>query len=286
MTRRQMRIGRGLPGILAMGLILVLMGVPFVGMAVMASLLTCSRKGIPLALGTLVLVFLLSDFTGALIAAVGSGLMSGSICMGRSIRESMAVSSAGTAMVFVFGTILMISHSMLSYENMDMLVQLYSSAGMSSSEVAFVMNLLIYLLPALLAVWSCSGVIAAGAAARLIGKRRGTWPDTVPGGPVRLGLVPAWILILALAANLYPSSPHILKQAGVNISIFMILPYSIVGVAVFRKLLIRYPQAIFLAILTAVVFPPVAIGIMAITGVMDTWMDFRGKLDRIKEKKE
>ncbi len=286
MTRRQIRIGRGLPGILAMGLILVLMGVPFVGMAVMTSLLSCSRKGIPLALGTLVLVYLLSDFTGALIAAVGSGLMAGSICMGHSMRESMVVSSAGTALVFIFGTILMISHSILSVENMEMLVQLYTAAGMSSSEVNFVMNMLLYMLPSLLAVWSCSGVIAAGAAARLIGKRRGTWPETEPGAPLRLGMIPAWILILALAANLYPASPAIVRQAAVNVSIFMILPYSIVGTAVFRKVLVRYPQGIFLAILTVAVFTPVAIGIVAITGVLDTWLDFRGKMSRSEAKEE
>ncbi len=101
-----------------------------------------------------------------------------------------------------------------------------------------------------------------------------------------MGLIPAWILIAALAVNLAGGSlPYFLQQAAVNISIFMILPYSAVGLAVCRKVLSIYPQVLILAVLPAIVFPPIALGVLIITGILDTWFDFRTRLKKIYERK-
>jgi hypothetical protein len=279
MTRTNTGTGGGLFGIIALGLILVLMGVPFVGMAVMMAVLTCNSRGIPLAVGILVVVYLISDFTGALIAASGAGTMAGALCMGRTLRGSVSMAGVAAAICSIFGTMLFLQHSLLSYESMETLVQLYRSAGMTNSEIMFVIELLLYLLPALLALWAFAGVITAGAAARMIGMRRGSWPEVLEDEPLRLGLTPAWILILALTANLSPAAPAVVKQAGVNVAIFMILPYSAVGMAVFRRFLLRYPQMLLVTVLTAVIFPPIAIGALALTGVLDTWLDLRARID-------
>ena len=70
-----------------------------------------------------------------------------------------------------------------------------------------------------------------------------------------------------------------------NISIFMILPYSAVGLAVCGKVLSIYPQSLLLAVLVVIIFPPLAVGLLMITGILDTWFDFRTRLKKIDERK-
>lgn len=172
---------------------------------------------------------------------------------------------------------------MLSGDNIESLMQLYGSAGMRTSEILFVMDVLMYVLPSLLALWATGGVLASGAAVKLMNRRKGVELQPTVDISIRMGLVPAWILIAALAVNLAGSG--FLQRAAVNISIFMILPYSAVGVAVCRKALLMYPQGLMLAILAGVIFPPLALGVLMITGILDTWFDFRLRLKGIYERK-
>jgi hypothetical protein len=288
MQQIQGRTGSGTIGIFAVGLILVLMGIPFVGMTVMTVMLLApnSRFGLPLALAALFVVYLIADFTGALIAATGAGFITAFVRSGRSFRLSVAAAAAATALASVFGTILLPEQSLLSGSNVQTLVQFYSSAGMNSSEIVLVMDVLMYVLPSVLALWAAAGVIASGAAVKLINRRRGVQLDLHGDIPLKMGLIPAWILIAALAVNLSGSAlPYFLQQAAVNISIFMILPYCAVGLAVCRQLLSMYPQGLILAILPAILFPPLALGVLLITGILDTWFDFRTRLKRIYERK-
>lgn len=287
MVDRAAGSGGGLLGIVVTGIILVLMGVPFVGMAVMTAMLVgrTAGQGLPLALGTLAVVYLISGFNGALIAAAGSGVIAGTILTGRDFRSSVTIASGTTALAAVFVTLLLPEGSFLSSDNLETLARMYGSAGISASEIALAMELLVYILPALMALWAATGVIAAGVAARMICRRGGSWPETGEGEPVRLGLVPAWILIVALAANLISGLPPEVKRASVNVSMFMALPYSVVGLSVLRRLLMLYPRSLFLALLVGIIFPPVAVGLLMIAGILDTWIDFRALMDRSKERK-
>jgi len=280
--------GRGLFGIIAVGIILVLMGVPFIGMTVMTVMMLTpnSKFGLTFALAILFIVYLITDFTGALIAATGAGFITACLRSGRSYRISVAAGSAATALASIFGTILLPEHSLLAGDNVETLVQFYSSAGMSSQEITYAMNILIYMLPSLLALWAVAGVIVSATATILIGRRRGFELDLPADYSLKMGLIPAWILIVALAVNLSGSSfPPFLQQAAVNISIFMILPYSVIGLAVCRKALTLYPQGLLLTVLLAIVFPPFALGVLIITGILDTWFDFRTRLKKIDERK-
>jgi hypothetical protein len=280
--------GSGFFGIVTVGIILVLMGVPFVGMTVMTAMMLVpdSRTGLPLALATLFVVFLISDFTGALIAATGAGFLTAMIRQGRSFRFSVASASAATALATVFGTVLLPEQSLLSGENIEALMQIYSSAGMNSSEILTMMEILMYILPSLLALWATGGVIVSAVAVGLINRRRRIELDLPADASLRLGLAPAWILIAALAVNLAGSglSPF-LQRAAVNVSIFMILPYSAVGIAVARKALSMFPQGLLLVVFAGAIFPPFAIAVLTVTGILDTWFDFRERLKRIDERK-
>jgi len=245
-----------------------------------------SKFGLPMAIGILLIVFLISDFTGALISAAGAGFLTVCLRSGRSFRFGVIAASSATSLASVFGTFLMPERSLLSGDNIEALVQLYGSAGMTSSEIVSVLNILMYVLPSLLVLWATLGVITSAAAVKLIGRRKGLEFGIQDDNQLKLGLLPAWILIAALAVNLSGGSFHpYFRQAAVNVSIFMILPYSAVGLAVFRKVLLMYPQVLMLAVLVAIVFPPLAIGVLMITGILDTWFDFRTRLISIKERK-
>jgi len=273
---------------IAMGIILILLGVPFVGMAVMTAALLSQelRYGLTVALATLTVVFLISDITGALMAAIGSGFLSSALRRGRSMSASVMTASAATAIASIFGVILLPEMSILSQENLNSLMTLYSSAGLSTSEVIVMLEVLVYVLPAVMAVWAACGVMAAAAAAKLIAVKRGGWrkPSEKPQ-KISLGLLPAWILILALGLNLMGGRiPPVLQRAAVNVSIFMVLPYSAVGVSVCRKFLALYPQSLILVLVTGVIFPPLALGLLALTGVLDTWLDLRALMNRKMER--
>jgi len=287
MQKKAKAAGGSLFGVIAAGIILVLMGVPFIGMALMIAMLVReSNYGLPLALATLFVVYLISDFTGALIAATGAGMVSALLRTGRSFRISIAAASAATVLASIFGTVLLPQHSLLSGDNIEALMQLYSSTGMKSSEILLIMNILLYILPALLALWATAGVIASAVTARMISRRRGLWPDLPEGSSLKLGLFPAWVLIGALALNLAGGniSPY-LRQASVNICIFMILPYTAVGLSVVRKAMTIFPQSLLLAVLVGVIFPPLGIGVLMLVGILDTWFDFRTRLGKIDERK-
>jgi hypothetical protein len=283
------RTGTGFFGIIALGILLILIGIPFVGMTIMTMMLSISgsRAALPLAVVTLVGVYLISDFAGALIAATGSGLLAAGIRSGRSLEFSTMFASGAAAITSIFGTILMPGQSFLSQENMEALSLIYRSAGLSSSEIATILNLLLYILPSLLAIWAVTGTVAAAVAVRLVNQRRKEPLKIITlGMDIRLGLLPAWIMIAALSANLIGGElPPYVQQAAVNISLFMILPYSLVGFGIFRIALRSFPMLLLAAVPLAIIFPPAMICILALSGIMDTWFDFRLRLKKYLERK-
>lgn len=283
------RTGTGFFGIIALGIILVLMGIPFVGMTIMTIMLSLSnfRRTLPLAVVTLVGVYLISDFSGALITATGSGLLAAGIRSGRSLEISTMFASGAVAITSIFGTILMPDQSLISQENMEALSQIYRSAGLSSSEIATILSIFLYILPSLLAIWAVTGTVAAAFAVRSVNQRRKeSFKIITQGMEIRLGLLPAWILIAALSVNLTGGRlPPYVQQAAVNISIFMILPYSLVGFGIFRVALRSFPMLLLVAVLLAIIFPPAAICILVLAGIMDTWFDFRLRLKKYLERK-
>ena len=283
------RTGSGLFGIIALGIILILMGIPFVGMTIMTMMLSLSnsRIALPMAVVTLVGVYLISDFAGALITATGSGLLAAGIRSGRSFEFSTMYASGAAAIASIFGTILMPDQSLLSQENMEAMSRIYRSAGLNTSEIATILNIFLYILPSLLAIWAVTGTVAAAVAVRSANQRR-KYPFKIitQGMEIRLGLLPAWILIAALSVNLTGGSfPPYIQQAAVNISIFMILPYSLVGFGIYRIALRSFPMLLLATVPLAIIFPPAAICVLVLVGIMDTWFDFRLRLKKYLERK-
>ena len=270
-----------------LGILLVLMGIPFAGMAVMtALLLPYDGKGGGLILSLVVLagVFFVTDFVGAAIAATGAGVMTLSIRSGMDLTSAVGSAATGAVLISIAGLIFLPALSLLSPESVEALMQVYSASGLSTEQVAQVFDVFLYIIPALLAVWAVGGTVIAGAAVKNIASRRGA-PVLVTGEGLRLGLLPAWILIACLGVNLLGSSMGpLIRQGAVNVLVFMALPYLMVGLSVVRVSLRSIPSLVLPAALFAILLPPAAMGLLILLGISDSLFDFRLRLAKLKER--
>lgn len=277
----------GVASLLLLGLLLLLLGVPFAGMALMASFLLTGRGpggGIPFALVALAGVFFLTDFLGALLAAVGSGVMALTLRTGRDLPGAVGLASGAVALASIAGLLLLPDLSLLSPGNIEMLMQVYAAAGLSPEETGLILEVFLFTAPALLALWAVGGTVAAGAALQRLSLREGEPP--LPGGEkIRMGLVPAWIMILCLGVNLVQLGfPSPVRQGALNTLLFLALPYLLVGLSVARAALRSLPGVVMPAAFLAFLLPPVAIGILILLGITDTLFDFRLRLAKLTER--
>ena len=111
---------------------------------------------------------------------------------------------------------------------------------------------------------------------RLAGYRRLRLPAA---GDVRLGLAPAWLVIAALGARLIPGAPELAVVWADNALIFLSLPYLLVGLAVASRAIRGFGLSPILFVLALVLLPHVGIGLLALTGLLDTWFNFRAMIN-------
>jgi hypothetical protein len=279
----------GFAALLLLGMLLLLMGVPFTGMAIMASLLLSGRGGgggVPWAVVVLVGVFFVTDFVGALIAATGSGIMAMTLRSGRDLAGAVALASAAAALASITGLLLLPGISLLSSGSVETLMQVYATAGLSPEETGRVLGMFLYIVPSLLALWAVGGTVAAGAAVKLMSVRTGQIPFP-RGEEIRLGLLPAWIMILCLGINLtLIEFPAEVRQGAVNALVFLALPYLLVGLSVARAALRNTPGMLMPVALFSILLPPAAIGVLILLGITDTLFDFRLRLAKLKERNQ
>ncbi len=275
-------------GMLLLGFILVVMGIPFVGMAVMTALLLSDSRsgGIPGALLVLAGVYFLTDFMGAFIASVGAGFMSVSLRSGRDIVWSVTLAAGVTSVVSLIGMLVFPELSLLAPRSVEAILQIYSSTGLSPLEVNTVFSVFLFIVPSLMILWAAGGTMVAGGFTAILSARRGKPLLSANGGRVSLGLVPAWLLIIALAVNLTGSSlSYTVRQGAINASIFLALPYMVVGFQISRAILKAMPGLILPVSIFAIFLPPVAMGVMVLLGILDTWLNFRLRLAKRVERK-
>ncbi len=271
---------------MAVLLVLVLMGIPFVGMTLMtASLLRGTLRGIVIGVAALTGIYLLGGFQAALVASAGSLAMTSSLRGGMDLTGSTAAGAAAASLAVVFGTLAMPETSILSSDSLDALMQIYRMAGLTPSEMGAILDAFLYLMPGLLVLWAAAGTMVSGAATKvLLSRREGV--TAPPSGQLRLGLVPAWLLIASLAVNvLGEGAPEVILQGGMNCALVLLLPYAAVGVAVARAAVKGIPQLLLPVLLLLILMTPVALGAVVLTGILDTWFDFRERIARYRERK-
>jgi len=275
-------------GMLLLGFMLVVMGIPFVGMAIMTVLLLSDSRsgGIPGALLVLAGVYFLTDFMGAFIASVGAGFMSASLRSGRDLVWSVTLAAGVTSVVSLIGMLVFPELSLLAPRSVEAILQIYSSTGLSPLQVNTVFNVFLFIVPSLMILWAAGGTMVAGGFTAILSARRGKPLLSANGGRVSLGLVPAWLLIIALAVNLTGSGlPYSVRQGAINASIFLALPYMVVGFQISRAILKTMPGLILPVFIFAIFLPPVAMGGMVLLGILDTWLNFRLRLAKHVERK-
>ncbi len=81
-----------------------------------------------------------------------------------------------------------------------------------------------------------------------------------------------------VTARSLPVSPLILRIAK-NLLIFCSLPYGIEGFQVAIKWAKNAQGMIFILIMTAVFAPPFFLSVLILLGILDTWFDYRKKID-------
>ncbi len=272
------------PGILAMfflGIVLFFIGTPFLGMTMMTILLLKElRKGLFLALAVLVGIYLFSDydFNSALIAALGAGILVTGIKLKWEKHVIIAAASALLSLVAVYRVLLFPESFPLLGEHILLFLEFYRTAGLSEREIISGFSLILRIFPGLLAIWATIGTLTAsiGIQSYYAMKEKRIFK---PSESFHLGLVPAWILILSLFVFAVQSSlPSFLPAAALNIALYILLLYSIVGIIVVHRFLRTSTQFVLPVVILAVFMLPFLVTATTLLGILDTWFDFRTKI--------
>jgi hypothetical protein len=264
------------------GFVLLFLGIPFLGSAVMAFLMTGSlAAGIPVSLVILVLVYLLSGFQGSLVAAATAAAMAITWRLGRGVRAAAAIATAAAVTAALLGTGYDPGFMSLSSTELEPLVPVYTAAGFGQQEIDRMFALIDYLSPGIGALQVAGGaVLAAFFSSALLSSTRG-WKAPAEkrfslGFPV-IWIVTGCLLLNVLGYRLDSVNPEILRAAR-NVLAFLVLPFALVGGAISRDYLRMSPQLLIPGALMLVFAPPLVVIALVVLGVLDVWFDFRTRI--------
>jgi hypothetical protein len=274
-------------GKILIGFLLAVVGLPFLAASVVALLLLENLgRGLAVCVVAVASLLLLAGPQAAAMAALGSCSLYLALSRGRSLVEAASICTAammGGALLFFAsqGSVFMFPYGEQGQVWRDML----TTMGFTASEAAEVIETTFRVLPGVSAVWiSTGGILSTVFLSRLADSRALELP---PRGELRLGLLPAWAVIVALAARLLPGAPDALAVWADNVLIFMALPYLVVGLAVAGVAVRGLRVSPLPLVLVLVLLPHVAVGLLAVGGLLDTWFDFRAMITaRIARKRD
>ncbi|MBD3369307.1 hypothetical protein GF402_02970 [Candidatus Fermentibacteria bacterium] len=277
---------KGIFLLLLLGLLVAILGLPFLGTALLGSLLTGSliagMAGSAVVLGG---VFMLSGFQAASIAAVGGGILALSIRMGKSYVDAVAVAVAASVLAALLTQGASPGFMIFSPEERQLVMSIYTSGGIARSDAVSLLDIMDYLSPGIGSLHIAAGTVAASGLCLGLVRRRGRDVDASID-QMRLGLFPAWLVIGGLALNLMgdPFSYQTVRVAR-NALLFLLLPYTVIGGIIARDYLRLFPGIALGSVLLLVLAPPVFLGLVALAGLLDTWLDFRKRIENIKERR-
>jgi hypothetical protein len=267
--------GAGLRAVLT-GLLCFLLGIQFAAGAA-AGRAACSRqagRGF-LASASIVLgVYFLLGLQGALMtAALAASLCAGSR-LGLTSTATAAVSAAAVTLAASIGLFAGTGLMGLGSEDVRGVVSSLYSTRLPTEVMNDLVDLLAYLSPGAGAIQAVAGSAAAVAFFRATGGQGLKGREEL-----RLGLEPSWIVIAGLLVAIWPGTlPGVAVRASHNALLFMTVPYFVVGAQVAGVLLRTGPSLALLAAVAVLLAPPAAFAAVVLTGVLDTWFDFRKRL--------
>jgi hypothetical protein len=253
------------------------MGAPFAVSGIAAGFMTRSR-GFMIPMGMLLAAsvgFLMGPQTGVMAVACSSAM---ALCSRR--KTTMHHAIAVTAGVSVLAAALPLYQSpvfmRISGDDMRPVAELYVDMGMERAMVDEVLSTMEYLAPGIGAIQIAIGSMAAVLLMNAVGwgRRFGV------SGKFMMGWQMAWVLIACLAVKALPGPlPSLATRAADNVLLFMTLPYLLEGGAVALRWASAYPGMTVVLLIALVLATPVVLAAVALAGVLDTWFDFRRRID-------
>ncbi len=218
--------------------------------------------------------FLTGPQTGVM-AVLCAGAMAVCLHYGTGKHQAMAVAAAVT----VLGAALPIDPApvfmSMSSRDIEPVMQLYSEMGIEDSTIREVMATMEYLAPGIGALQISLGCMAAVLFAASV--RGGGFAGS---GRFSLAWQMSWVLIVCLTARVFSGGmPPAVVRIADNVLLFMALPYLIEGGAVVLRWASPYPGMTVVLSIALVLLTPMMLMAVALTGVLDTWFDFRRRLD-------
>lgn len=168
----------------------------------------------------------------------------------------------------------------MRFDDMEPLTQLYTDMGVEPALISEVFSTMEYLSPGMGAVQISLGCLAAVMFLKAL--KRDCFG---PSARFALGWETAWVLILCLVARVFSGSlPSVTARLADNVLLFMALPYIIEGGAVVLKWATLFPGMTVVLVVALLLATPFMLGAVALAGVLDTWFDFRRRIEMKMER--
>lgn len=266
----------------------LLTGLPFIAAGVSASFLSGRlNRGLPLTAALLFAVWYLTGFHGAGVTAVCAAAAAISAGSGFSIMKTLYWTAGLTLLA---GALLSLGFSgfmNIGEADLEPLREVYASAGMETGTIDRVFSLIIHYAPGIGAAQLVAGAAAAVLFFRSLPGTEKAYPKLASPAKFQMHWGTAWIPIVCLAAIIssrswqLPSSA--LRVAG-NLLLFMALPYFIEGLQAAVHWARGIPGMVILLVISTFFAAPIMVAGILLTGILDTWFDFRTKVDQRTER--
>ncbi len=265
----------------------LLLGIPFLLAGFSSVLLTGKlNKGLPITVVLIVLTWFLAGFQGAVLLAICSSVTAIALRMQKSLLFTLLF-CAGLALVA--GTLFSLftpGFMNIGNEELQPLKEVYTSAGLASSEIDQIFSIITYYSPGIGAIHIVLGVIVSILFFNSLSKTIFTGTGLAY---FRMHWAIAWIPILCIFTLIYAknnSLPYSFLRFTKNLLIFMALPYGIEGFQVALRWAKSIRGMVFILIMSSIFVPPFILSGLILLGILDTWFDYRKiinkKIERIK----
>lgn len=257
------------------GVLTLLMGLQFAAGALSARLASGRRTGgIVLAAILILVMYFLGGLQVSLMTAACAAALVTASAMKLSIQSAAALAAGIGTIAAVAGLVEGPGLMAIQRRELDSLLPEWAGEELGPGGRTYVLDAAAYLSPGLGAVQTAAG---SALAAALFGMTGGF--ATIRREDLRLGLGTAWILIASLAAAIVPTQiPPEARAFAHNSLLFIAVPYFAVGAAVAGEAMRGMPGLLLPFVLLVVFATPLSVAAVTMTGVLDTWFDFRRRI--------
>ena len=283
-----MTAGKNRAGMFLWGGLALITGLPFLAAGVSASLLS-GRLGRGLSLTAVLLfaVWYFTGFHGAGVTAVCAATAAIAAGSGFSLMKTLYWTAGLTLLAGALLSLAFPGFMNIGEQDLEPLREVYLSAGMETAVIDRVFFLIVHYSPGIGAIQLTAGAIAAGLFFRSLPGIAKAYPQLTVPARFRMHWGTAWIPIMCLLAIVYSRSsevPPLLLRASGNLLLFSSLPYFIEGLQTTVHWARAVPGMVILLVISAFFAIPVVAAMVLLAGILDTWFDFRTKIDQRTER--